>query len=95
MHVARARSTVAKEGEAHRRVPQPALRIGHSEDGAAHRPEMADHRNRAMPWIAVVNIALPSPGRAAGIRKILVQVLAQVPAPDQPCSITIGSSPKT
>ena len=83
VHVARARGAVAEEREADRLPAEPALRVGGAEDGAAHRPQVADHRKRAVRRVPVVDVALARLGRAVRVREILVQVLAEVPAPDQ------------
>ncbi|CAM2899041.1 hypothetical protein RAHE111665_06010 [Rariglobus hedericola] len=44
---------------------------------------MGDHRQRAVFDVAVVDVALPGFRRAVGVGKILVQVLAEMIAPDQ------------
>ena len=93
VHVARARRAVAEEREADGLAAEPPLRVGGAEDGPAHRPQVADHRQRAVGRVAVVDVALARPGRAVRVREVLVQVLAEVPAPDEvPAEVPVGEA---
>jgi len=83
MHVAGARGAVPKERETHRLAPKSALRVGGPEDRAAHGPEVADHRKRSVGRIAIVDVSLARARGALRVCEVLVQVLAEVAAPDQ------------
>ena len=83
VHVARAAGAVADEGEAHGRPAEAALRVGGADDVRHHGAEVADHRQRAVLRIAVVDVALARLGRAGGVGEILVEVVDEVAAPDE------------
>jgi len=44
---------------------------------------MADHRQRTVFWIAVMNVALAGLGRTPGVGEVLVEMSAEVAAPNQ------------
>jgi len=91
VHVARARRAVAEEREPDGLAPEAALGVGGPEDGPAHGAQVADHGERAVGGVAVVDVALPRAGRAVGVREVLVQVLAEVAAPDEvPAEAAVG-----
>ena len=81
--VAGAGAAVAEEGEADRGDAVATLGIGAAEDVGEHGPEMADHRVGAVGGVAPVDVALAGLGGAAGVGEILVEVVAEVSAPDQ------------
>ena len=72
MHIAGARRAVAEKSEPDRGFAEAALRVGRAGDIGKHRAEMANHGQRAVRRVAMVDVALAGLGRAAGVREILV-----------------------
>ncbi len=83
VHVAGGRGAVSEDGEADGRLTGAALGVGRADDVGEHGAEVGDHRQRPVGGVAVVDVALAGEGGAAGVGKILIEVVAEVAAPDE------------
>ncbi len=83
MDVAGAGAAVAKDRNADGGFAGAALGVGKAGDVGNHGAEMADHRQGAVGGVAVVDVAFAGKGGAAGVGKVLVEVFAEVAAPDK------------
>ena len=81
--VAGAGTAVAEECEADGGAAEAALRIGQAGDVAEHGAEVADHGQRAGSRVAVVDVTLAGFCGAAGVGEVLVEVVAEMAAPDK------------
>ena len=86
--IAGAGAAVAEESKAHGGAAEAALGIGRADDVAEHGAEVADHRQRPRGGVAVVDVALAREGGAAGVGEILVEMIAEVTAPDEVAAVT-------
>ena len=71
------------KGEADGGFSFSTLRIGRARDGGKHRAQVADHGQRAIGNVAVMDVALARFRGTGGVREVLVEVLAEVSAPDE------------
>ena len=81
--VAGARGAVAEERKPDGGPAEAALGVRGARHIGEHRAEMRNHRQGAVRRIAVVDVALAAVGGAGGVGEVLVQVVAEVVAPDQ------------